>query len=212
MNIDKELSEFKESFGKSGILTKVFLIIGFFISVSSITSLSSMVVEWKGFILEGIMFYQQYFVAPISSAALYVGLQYSVIEIHVATITSIYLSVGLRLIIIGQNVAFREINAKYNSEVTPKNSMYWFLVFAAPIGIWLWYGVSNPDIQPWYVIFVSVFFPAFIVVPKLFMSKFGWVYYEKNHFSYIKSYYGYMAVIFIVIGAMAAINSGLVTK
>ena len=88
-------------------------------------------------------------------------------------------------------------------------TMFWVIGIFVPIGIWVWYGISNPTIRPWYVILVSTLYPAFIVIPKIIMSKFGYEQYEKNNFSYIKSYYAYMAAIFIIIGALAAINLGL---
>jgi len=209
MDLNKEITEFKESFKSGGALTKTFLVFGFILSVSSLTSLSSVVIGWKGFILEALNFYQLYFVSPISSCASIVGLHYSKAEIHVATISSICVTVGIRLIAEGQRIAFRKINAKYNSALVPNMTMYWVIAIVFPIGIWSWYGVSDPIIRTWVVVFVSVFYPAFIVLPKLLMSKFGWVIYEKGHFSYVKSYYVYMAAIFAIIGSLAAVNSGL---
>jgi hypothetical protein len=209
MDLNKEVSEFQDSFKKGGVLTRTLLIFGFLFTVSSITSISKKVIEWKGFILGALDFYQLYFVNSITKVASLVGFHYSSTEIHVATISTTCVIVGARLLATGQKVAFREINTKYNSDLVPSMAMCWLLGVAVPIGIWGWYGLSNPVIRPWYVILVSIFYPAFIVVPKLIMSKFGWVIYEKGHFSYFKSYYAYMAAIFIIIGALAAINLGL---
>lgn len=209
MDIHKEIEEFKVSFNEGGILTRTLLILGFIFTLSSVTSLSGIVVEWKGFILDGLNFYQSYFVQPIISAASILGLGYSKTEIHVATISSICVTVGMRLLAIGQKVAFREINSRYDSELEPSMFFYWAIAIVVPLGIWLWYGISNPTIRPWYVISVSILYPIFIVIPKLIMSKFGYEQFEKNHFNYFKSYYAYMVVIFIIIGALAAINTGL---
>ena len=209
MNLNKEIIEFRKTFKSAGILTKLFLVLGFFFAVSSITSLSSVVVQWKGFILGALNFYQLYFVSPIAQIASTVGFHYSKTEIHVATITSICLTVGMRLLAIGQIIAFREINRKFNSDLVPSLSIYWFGGIFVPIGIWCWYGISDPIIRPWYVILVCVFYPTFIVVPKLIMSKLGYVAYESGHFSYAKGYYVYMTAVFLIIGALAAINSGL---
>jgi hypothetical protein len=209
MDLNKEISGFKDSFRQGGVLTRTLLIFGFIFTVSSITSITSKVVEWKGFILGALNLYQLYFVGSVSKAASFVGFQYSNTEIHVATISSTCVIVGMRLLASGQKIAFREINKKYNTELVPSMAMYWLLGFVVPIGIWFWYGASDPVIRPWYVIIVSVFYPAFIVVPKYIMSKFGWVTYERGHFSYAKGYYAYMATIFVVVGALAAVNSGL---
>jgi hypothetical protein len=212
MDLNKEISGFKDSFAGGGVLTRTLLIFGFIFTVSSVTSISSKVIAWKGFILDALNFYQLYFVNTISTVASLVGFHYSTTEIHIATISTICVTVGMRLLAAGQKVAFQQINAKYNSELEPSMAMYWFLGVAVPIGLWGWYGLSDPVIRPWYVIFVTVFYPAFIVVPKLIMSKFGWVTYEKAHFSYFKSYYAYMGAIVVIIGALAAINSGLQEK
>lgn len=209
MDIKKEVEAFKESFLHGGILTKILLILGFVFTVSSLTSLSSVVIGWKGFILEGIYFYQSHFVRPVISAASFLSLEYSKTEIHVATISSICVSVGMRLLAEGQKAAFREINSRYGSELTPNVGKYWAIAILLTIGIWAWYGLSNPTIRPWYVILVSIFYPAFIVVPKVIMSKFGFEQFERNHFNYFKAYYAYMTAVFIVIGSLAAINSGL---
>lgn len=209
MDINKEVDEFKESFRNGGVLTKTLLMLGFVFTLSSITSLASVVIEWKGFILEGINFYQRLFVVPVISAASFVGLEYSKTEIHVATISSICTSVGARLLAVGQKAAFREINSRYGSQLIPSTRIYWALAIVVPIGIWVWYGISDPAIRPGYVIFVSIFYPAFIVVPKVIMSKFGYEQFERNRFNYFKAYYAYMAAIFIIIGSLAAINSGL---
>ncbi|MCU8003997.1 hypothetical protein [Shewanella sp. SM96] len=209
MDLNKEISGFKDSFTQGGVLTRTLLIFGFIFTVSSITSIASKVVEWKGFILGALNFYQLYFVGSVSKAALFIGFQYSNTEIHVATISSTCVIVGMRLLASGQKIAFREINKEYNSELVPSMAIYWLLGFVIPIGIWVWYGASDPVIRPWYVIFVSVFYPVFIVAPKYIMSKFGWVNYERGYFSYAKSYYAYMVTIFIVVGTLAAVNSGL---
>ncbi len=209
MDVNKEVEEFKESFRDGGILTRALLILGFLFTLSSITSLSSVVIEWKGFILDGLNFYQSYFVKPVISTALILGLEYSKTEIHTATISSICVTVGMRLLSIGQKAAFREINSRYDSDLKPSMTTFWIIAIVVPVGIWVWYGVSNPTIRPWYVILISTFYPVFIVAPKIIMSKFGYEQFEKNQFSYIKSYYAYMATIFIIIGALAAINSGL---
>ena len=63
MDINKKVGEFKESFRNGGILTKILLVFGFLFTLSSIASLSGVIIEWKGFILEGLKFYQSFFVS-----------------------------------------------------------------------------------------------------------------------------------------------------
>jgi hypothetical protein len=210
MDLRKEIDVFRDSFREGGVLTRIVLILGLFFSLSSLTSLSSRIVEWKGFILEGIKFYQVYFVDPIASSALNFGLSYSQIEIHTATVSSICVTVGMRILALGQQVAFREINKKYNSDLKPNLTIYWIMAIAYSIGIWLWYGISDPIIRPWSIGIFTVFYPAAIVLPKIILSKmYDAAYYEKNVFSYFKSYYAYLGALLLIVCVLAAINTGL---
>jgi hypothetical protein len=193
MDLNKEIAEFRSAFRDGGVLTRTFLILGFFFALSSLASLSSTIVEWKGFIREAINFYQLYLVGSISSVASKVGFSYSQAEINVSIISTVSITVGMRLLALGQKAAFREINARYGSELKPNLSMFWLISIVAPVGIWIWNGIFNPVIQPWVVAAVFVFYPAFLVGPKVILSKFKYEYFEKNTFCYFKSYYAYIA-------------------
>ncbi|RYY01793.1 MAG: heme transporter CcmC [Gammaproteobacteria bacterium] len=209
MNLDKEIKEVKSSFRKGNILNKTLSIIGFFTVFSSLTSLSSTIIQWKGFILEAISFYHVYFVDRISHVALEVGLTYSQEEVHVAIISSISISLGMRILALGQKAAFNEINKQYNSDLFPNLTIFWLISCIAPVCIWIWYGVSNPIIHPWRTIIAFFLCPFFIILPKIIMEKFNYKYFEKNTYNYFKSYYLYVASLFVIIGILAAINSGL---
>ena len=164
MNLDKEINEFYKSYEEGNLLTRILIVLAFFFSFSSLTSLSSKVVEWKGFILEGLKFYQSYFVDPVSNIAGFIGLGYTNLEIHVATVSSVCIALGMRIQILGQKVAFRNINNRYGSNVKPNLTVYWLIGVFTPIGIWVWYGIGDPVIHIWWVIFVSLFLPIFITL------------------------------------------------
>ncbi len=209
MGFDSDLKEFQKSFSEGNILTKICVGLLFFLALSSLTSLSSKVVEWKGFILTGLSFYQSFFVKFIASTSANIGLNYTAQEIHVATVSSISIILGMRVQAMGQIVAFHKINERYASSLKPNLTLYWFLAIALPVGIWVWYGVSNPVIRIWWVTFSCVFLPIFMTIPKIIMSKFGYEYFEKNEFSYFKNYYMYVGALLISICVLGAINSGL---
>ncbi|EJG0014212.1 heme transporter CcmC [Vibrio parahaemolyticus] len=210
MNFDKEIGEFKSSFRQGNALTKVTMVMGFILTLTSLAELSSKIVVWKGFILSGIEFYKSFFVEPVISIASIAGLHYSELELHVATISSICIVTGMRIQAIGQQVAFREISERYGNEVKPNLLFYWVVAVVAPIGLWLWYGFGNPTIYPWWSVFAALFFPVFIVIPKIFMAKFaGYEFFEQNNFSYFKSYYIYVGALILFICMLAAINSGI---
>ncbi|MDN3637666.1 hypothetical protein QWY82_02485 [Simiduia curdlanivorans] len=209
MNLDNEISEFRKSFSDSSPLARVLMVLGFFFTLSSITSISSLIIEWQGFILDAINFYHNYFVLPVSQIAEKVGFSYSQMEIHVATMSSICIAVGMRILCMGHAVAFREINLKYNSNSSPNFVVYCLIAIILPLLIWGWYGYSEPPIYPLMAVFTVTCYPIFITAPKFIASKFGEQQFEQGKFSYFKSYYLYMAAIFIIIGVLAGINAGL---
>jgi hypothetical protein len=210
LDLNKEIDELKRSFKEGSALTKVVMAMGFFLSLSSLTELSSKVVAWKGFILNGLSFYRSLFVEPVTYLTSNIGLSYTELEIHVATVSSICFAIGMRVQAMGQKVAFRKISEKYGNEVKPNLTFYWVLAMVAPIGIWLWYGLGNPVIHAWWVIFSSMFLPLFIIVPKLILSKLGdYEFFEQGSFSYFKSYYIYISSLLLIICILAAVNSGL---
>jgi hypothetical protein len=212
MNLEKEILELNAYFKNGGIITRILLGVGFFLTLSSITSLSSKIIEWKGFILDGINFYQSYFVNPISSIAASVGLNYTEIEIHAATATSACIITGMRLLATGQKAVFQSINEKYNSELKPSMIMYWSIAVASPIGIWSWYGIADPTIRVWLLIILMLIYPLFLILPKIYTSKNRDDCLDENYFKYIKGYYAYMGSFALVIAILAAINIGIQEK
>lgn len=210
LNLNKEIDELKRSFKEGNALTRVLMTLGFFLSLSSLTELSSKVVAWKGFILNGLNFYRSIFIEPVTFLASNIGLSYTELEIHVATVSSICFAVGMRVQAMGQKVAFRKIGEKFGNDVKPSLAFYWVLAIVAPIGFWLWYGLSDPTIHTWWVIFVFVSLPLFMILPKYILSKFGvYEFFEQGSFSYFKSYYVYISSLLLIICVLAAVNSGL---
>ena len=161
------------------------------------------------FFLKRTRFYQLFFVSPIIALGQKVGLSYSTAEVHTAILLSICVSIGMRILAIGQMVAFREINRRNGSDLSPNMTYFWTISFAFPLGTWLWYGISDPVIRPWFVAFVFLGYPIFIISPKFIMAKFGSETYEKGQFSYIKSYYFSLLFLLVVVGILAAVNTGL---
>ncbi len=186
------------------------MVTSFILSLSSLAELSKKIVAWKGFILSGLGFYRSIIVEPVTYLTSNIGLSYTELEIHVATVSSISIVIGKRVQVLGQKVAFRKISEKYGNEVKPNLTFFWTLGILAPIGMWLWYGLGKPTIYTWGVIFVSMFLPLFMIVPKIIISKLGdYEFFEKGSFSYFKSDYIYIASLILIICILAAINSGL---
>lgn len=210
LNLDKEFDELKKSFREGNALTKVVMVLGFILSLSSLTELSSKIVAWKGFILNGLDFYRTLFVEPVTYLSSIIGLSYTELEIHAATVSSTCIVIGMRVQAMGQKVAFRKISEKYGNEVRPNLTFFWVLGTVVPMGIWLLYGLRDPAVYTWSVMFASMFLPLFMTAPKIILSKFGdYEFFEQGSFSYFKSYYIYVASLILIICILAAINSGL---
>jgi hypothetical protein len=210
LDLNKEFNELKKSFKEGNALTRVVMVTCFILSLSSLAELSSKIVAWKGFILDGLGFYRSIFVEPVTYLTSSIGLSYTELEIHIATVSSICITIGMRIQAVGQKVAFRKISEKYENEVKPNLTFFWILAIVGPIFIWLWYGLGDPTVYTWWVISVSMFLPVFMTVPKIILSKFGdYEFFEQGSFSYFKSYYIYVASLILIICILAAINSGL---
>lgn len=209
LNIEKDWTSIRRVFREAGVLTKLFLIVSFFLALSAIASLSDTIFAWKGFILEAINFYRGYFVEPIRSLSSNFRLHYSENEIHAATFLSISVVTGMRILSLGQIVAFDEINKRYNSNMTPNLAPFWAMGLAFSIGIWVWYGLSEQIVRLWTVALVFILNPAFIAVPKMIMTKFKYEYFERGKFNYFLAYYAYVIFVLLIVGILAAVNTGL---
>lgn len=198
-----------KSFGK---LKKAYEVIVFLVAVSSITSLSDLVFQWKGFIAEGLNFYQNYFVQPIQSISEKVGLTYSEAEIHSAIILSTTVTIGMKLLSKGQLVAYAEMNEQYGSEVKPNLLFFKVVSFVFPAVLWVSYGLSDTTIYLVPHLLLAFVYPFILsgtkeICARLTGNNSGYL--ERNRFSYTWNYYCYLALIALCIGVLAALNSGL---
>lgn len=66
LDLNKEIDELKKSFKEGNALTRVVMAMVFILSLSSLAELSSKIVAWKGFILNGLGFYRSIFVEPVT--------------------------------------------------------------------------------------------------------------------------------------------------
>jgi hypothetical protein len=212
MKFENEYNDLVKQFWSVGPLGKLLLLLFFFLSVSTIASLSDVIFKWKGFILEAINIYQEYFVAPLITTASFLNMSFSESEIHTAVLMSISVSVGMRMLMAGQIVAFKKINERYNSDLVPSLTLYKVIMWSFPFAIWLWYGLTVQTPRPWVTGLVFVFYPLFLVVPKVLMAKFNTEaesYWEKGEFNYFKAYYSYVGALLLIVCVFGAINVGI---
>ena len=88
---------------------KAAIILVTFLSISSITSLSDVVFEWKGFILDAIEFYRKWIVNPFRSVATLIGLNYVDIEVDAIVLFSTQMSVQFRSQVVPQKLNIAQL-------------------------------------------------------------------------------------------------------
>ncbi|MBH0026424.1 hypothetical protein I6F53_05450 [Pseudoalteromonas sp. SWN29] len=212
MGLKGDYEELISSYRNVSLPSRLFLIVFFFISISSIASLADTIFKWKGFIADLLLFYQNFVVTPIITITSKIGFNYSDNEIHACILLTITINIGMRLLEKGQIVAFDQINKKYSSNLKPDLKLFKILAIIIPIASWFWYGLTNQDINLFYVWFITLGYPIFLVGPKWLLSKFDkeeGSFLEKEHFNYFSMYYLYLLSILLVVGVLGAINSGL---
>lgn len=87
------LSEFKKLrsiWSQSSLPARAILIVSTFFTVTSVTSLSDAVFQWKGFILDGLTFYRDCFIGTIREVAIYFGIALTADAVDVVILSAIW--------------------------------------------------------------------------------------------------------------------------
>lgn len=77
MSLLSEIEEYKDAWNKSSWKMKFVILLMLIMSTSSLVSLSDTIFEWRGFILDGVEFYQRFIAIPISRFLSRLGLTYT---------------------------------------------------------------------------------------------------------------------------------------
>ncbi|WP_448556904.1 hypothetical protein [Thalassotalea montiporae] len=94
MTINNDIKEAKKVWRQSTPIVKVWIAISVLLSVSSIASIADAVIKWKGFILDGINFHENFVITPMQSVLSNTGLQLDSIQINFILVAAISL-IGL---------------------------------------------------------------------------------------------------------------------
>ncbi|OEK06359.1 hypothetical protein [Roseivirga misakiensis] len=98
MPIFGDIKEYKEAWKTAPVFLKGLIIVMFFLSVSSITSLADEVFKWRGFIRDGIDFYHNTLTVPIIDFLKRYNIVFYKIGIDMITLILLFHSAGLRAI------------------------------------------------------------------------------------------------------------------
>jgi len=94
LTINNDIKEVQKVWSQSATFVKIWMTISVFLSISSIASIADVVIKWKGFILDGINFHENFVITPMQSILLNTGLQLESIQINFILIAAISL-IGL---------------------------------------------------------------------------------------------------------------------
>ncbi len=98
MGLYADIEETKNIWKKASWQTRLILFVFLFLTVSSITSVADTVFKWKGFILDGVVFYQAWIRNPIVSTLSFIDIPPYMIDLAIPNLTalSIYFKVNDR--------------------------------------------------------------------------------------------------------------------
>lgn len=160
MGLLGDIKEATENWKEKNLLFKVISVFAFFLAVSSITSLADIIIEWKGFIKDGINFYQNHISNPIRELFSYSGLSYSSIDIDCLIVIGLAFSTLAR----GEYLSCRY-------EKSPKKKFY--LSISLQILMYLFflllYGYRDNDWEDSF--FVACFTSLMLLSPFLYSNK-----------------------------------------
>lgn len=89
MGIHGDIEETKKLWSHASFPTKALLIVFTFLNFSSITSLADTVFKWKGFILDGVSFYQKWVRNPISEILSFISVPQELTDYIISTVIMI---------------------------------------------------------------------------------------------------------------------------
>lgn len=98
MGLWSDLEEAKAVWSKSSFFMKVAICTSLFLSVSSVTSLSSTVFAWRGFIRDAIHFYREWISDPLRNLLFHAHLDYSSLESDVLILLLIVTASYIRFV------------------------------------------------------------------------------------------------------------------
>lgn len=101
MGILSELEEIKSIWSRSSAPVRTILAVSAFFTVTSVTSLSDAIFHWKGFILNGVTFYREWFSGPIREVALDLGIVLVPEAIDIVIVYAIWFIAIIRKNIVG---------------------------------------------------------------------------------------------------------------
>ncbi len=165
MKWKKEFEELKDLWSKSSWFIRILLIFSFFLSVSSIASLSDKIFAWKGFILDGVTFYRSAIRSKIIS--LFDWLNLSILEGY-EDIFVIYMLIGGAVV---RYLRFRSVRIIENKSIViivsrKKTRMKFFIAYLIiyVFGMFCFAGFIF-TITPWmFLIVFSIFILAFSLI------------------------------------------------
>lgn len=192
MGLLADLDELSSAWKKCSLLGKLLIaFVVFFFTLTPLASLSDTAFQWKGFVLDALLFYRSYFVSPVIYFLDYLGIRFPTFMIDLFVI-QLLTSAGL----IRKNFAQERRHVAWRLIRLEIGLMVLLILLASKYREAIQLSVTD-KIAGFAVVFALIFF----FVPLLFSK--GW-----SRSAYI-SYCGPIFASLLFLGVTAAIQSGL---
>lgn len=203
MSIFSDFNDLKEEWKTQSIVVKTIAILSFFFTISSLSSLSETIFQWKGFILDGIEFYHKYISSPIREVFRFIGIRLSKSTIDVLISFNLFAIPIIRYFLKSLR---KDEEAKSFGEKAALGSISLILFFYLIVIVLILFLTSDKVITslPWITNYYTILYLIFGVV-LITLELFN----KRNKSVFLRIYTPVILGIFVIL-VLAAVNSGLI--
>jgi hypothetical protein len=203
VGLKNDFQEAKELWASSSWPTKLLVGIWVFFAVSSVTSLADEVFKWKGFILDGLVFYRAWISVPLAAFASRIGLRYSQFDTDILLLHGLFFGSICRVL---------WILIRHSEVRLPIYCTFAFLgVMFVSLSLFLGLTELSEASAPW---------PGRAFIPAMFVLLYVWLMMvllpirrERGAMHFIRrltlAYLGLPAVAAVIVLVLGAVNAGI---
>lgn len=196
MGFSEDINNSIKDWKKSSLIWKIITVIAVFFAISSITSLSEVVIGWKGFLLDGVEFYRSVIKRPVNNFFGSIGLNF----------TSFFLD-QLFLVLFLFTIMLRARIQMYKAGEEDFTSIMSILLFQAINLFLIMYGANNS--KSFFIDWISM--SMFILLFIMNSAQIIGISAIKGSYKYVIATFSAPLLALFIILMLAAINKGLLS-